>query len=88
MYLHAYQSYIWNKMVTKRFELFGFQPVIGDLVRKLNNKDEIITLVAENINDFTIDQVVLPLPGHSVKYPDNQSILFRIFIIIIIIFLD
>jgi len=57
MYLHAYQSYIWNKMVTKRFELFGFQPVIGDLVRKLNNKDEIITLVAENINDFTIDQV-------------------------------
>ena len=71
MYLHAYQSYVWNKMVTKRFELFGIQPVIEDLVRKKENKDEIITLDSENINRFTIDQVVLPLPGHNVKYPNN-----------------
>lgn len=73
MYLHAYQSFIWNTMVTKRFELFGFKPVIGDLVRKDHAKDEIIELDESNVGNFKIDQVVLPLPGHSVKYPNNEG---------------
>lgn len=32
MYAHAYQSYIWNKVVSKRIELFGTTVVVGDLV--------------------------------------------------------
>lgn len=75
MYLHAYQSYIWNKMTSKRVELFGFKPVLGDLVRRNHSdkKEEILVLDEKNVNEYSIEHVVLPLPGHSVKYPNNES---------------
>ncbi|XP_056631358.1 pseudouridylate synthase 7 homolog [Diorhabda sublineata] len=38
LYIHAFQSLIWNKMVSKRLQLFGMKPVAGDLV--LSNKEE------------------------------------------------
>lgn len=59
-------------MVTKRFELYGFETVLGDLVRK-DQSDEIIVLDDQIIGNYSIDQVVLPLPGHSIKYPNNDS---------------
>lgn len=32
MYMNAFQSLIWNKMVSKRLKLFGKKPVVGDFV--------------------------------------------------------
>jgi tRNA pseudouridine13 synthase len=32
MYVHAYQSYIWNTVVTHRVKKHGLQVVCGDLV--------------------------------------------------------
>jgi tRNA pseudouridine13 synthase len=32
MYAHAYQSYIWNLVASKRFEMFGLEVQEGDLV--------------------------------------------------------
>lgn len=32
IYVHAYQSYIWNLVVSRRFELFGLEVQEGDLV--------------------------------------------------------
>lgn len=34
MYIHSYQSYVWNNMVSKRIEEYGLKPVPGDLVLK------------------------------------------------------
>lgn len=34
MYIHSYQSYVWNNMVSKRIEDYGLRPVPGDLVLK------------------------------------------------------
>ena len=34
MYIHSYQSYVWNNMVSKRIEEYGLNPVPGDLVLK------------------------------------------------------
>ncbi|KAF7391993.1 hypothetical protein HZH68_011536 [Vespula germanica] len=32
IYIHAYQSFIWNHMVSKRIKEFGTHPIVGDLV--------------------------------------------------------
>ena len=32
MYVHSYQSYVWNTMVSRRIRELGLKPVVGDLV--------------------------------------------------------
>ncbi|KAL3232669.1 Multisubstrate pseudouridine synthase 7 [Nakaseomyces bracarensis] len=32
MYVHAYQSFVWNKVASKRIQLFGNEARVGDLV--------------------------------------------------------
>lgn len=82
MYVHSYQSYVWNTMVSRRIHQFGLTPVVGDLV--FDNSDcsardpdgsrerpHVIT--AENINNYTIHDVVMPLPGYDIMYPENEA---------------
>jgi tRNA(Glu) U13 pseudouridine synthase TruD len=59
---------------SKRIQLYGLQPVVGDLVKKNfnNNTNDIIKLTDENINEYRIVDVVLPLPGYSILLPDNK----------------
>ncbi|KAJ8874721.1 hypothetical protein PR048_025587 [Dryococelus australis] len=120
LYLHSYQSLIWNKVASQRIEEFGLKPVVGDLVlRKVEdgtsadcmlqevvsecnagalpedcngesqpdavtasegvcNEEEIdfrgrqvCVLTEEQVKEASILDVVLPLPGYSVTYPNN-----------------
>ncbi|KXN75047.1 tRNA pseudouridine synthase D [Conidiobolus coronatus NRRL 28638] len=52
MYLHAYQSYIWNHMVNYRIK----------------------THEESQLQEYTLKDVVLPMPGHQVKYPQAPGV--------------
>ena len=91
LYVHAVQSFFFNKMLSLRAARFGSDArkvQIGDLVLSegadaMQNVDEdcedghhqlvpeVTVVTSENINDFNITDVVLPLPGSEVRYPPN-----------------
>ncbi|XP_022296061.2 pseudouridylate synthase 7 homolog [Crassostrea virginica] len=97
LYIHGYQSYIWNCVVSRRLKEFGLKPVVGDLVYKgdlkdLATKDENqpsgangntedssnssrltpAVVTEETLSQYTIQDVLLPLPGFDVLYPENK----------------
>ncbi|EJD01227.1 tRNA pseudouridine synthase D [Fomitiporia mediterranea MF3/22] len=105
MYVHAYQSYVWNAIVSERIRMHGAEkPVVGDLVYeqeggrlKLDDSTEdaeeldldeegapnqssrkqkrpwvqpqVKTLSEEDVDKYTIFDVIMPLPGKDVAYP-------------------
>ncbi|CAN8018839.1 unnamed protein product [Ixodes persulcatus] len=84
MYIHGYQSYIWNKVVSRRLRKFGLAVLEGDLVVPADVPGAVLEseegkfskqaepTVVKDIAAATLGDVVLPLPGYSVKYPKNE----------------
>lgn len=112
MYVHSYQSYLWNHAASVRVQKYGTtQVVLGDLVyckgkdierssealsssgyedgscneidhcsiqeEILSEERDSVSVKAVNAEDlaagtYTIDDVVLPLPGSRVIYPAND----------------
>ncbi|KAJ4761864.1 Pseudouridylate synthase 7-like protein [Rhynchospora pubera] len=109
MYVHSYQSYLWNHAVSLRVQKYGIsQVVVGDLVYCKDSLPEEGTVIDsseiesdaadaflldassesqpeeklpvvkvvdhEDISKgaYTFEDVVLPLPGSRVIYPDNE----------------
>ncbi|XP_026095470.1 pseudouridylate synthase 7 homolog isoform X1 [Carassius auratus] len=69
MYIHSYQSYVWNCMVSKRMEAFGLRAVEGDLVLRGGYAH---VLSAEEAEKHSVHDVVMPLPGFDVIYPTHS----------------
>ncbi|XP_012282551.1 pseudouridylate synthase 7 homolog isoform X2 [Orussus abietinus] len=40
IYIHAYQSFVWNEIVSRRIREFGRKPIVGDLVYENSNFKE------------------------------------------------
>ncbi|CAL1539534.1 unnamed protein product, partial [Lymnaea stagnalis] len=76
LYVHSYQALVWNLMTSRRLKQLGSKVVVGDLVitKEAHKTDHpnptVVTL--ENISDYSLHDVVLPLPGHDVIYPQNE----------------
>lgn len=80
MYIHAYQSYVWNEAASKRLELYGKDKVVkGDLIATGDLREEgvpesnikVIESDEEGQN-YSIEDLVLPLPGTKIIYPKND----------------
>ncbi|XP_053572532.1 pseudouridylate synthase 7 homolog [Bombina bombina] len=69
MYIHSYQSYIWNNIVSKRIEEYGLKVVPGDLVLKGATA---VVVEEADVASYTINDVVMPLPGFDVIYPKHK----------------
>lgn len=52
MYVHAYQSYIWNQVASKRIQLFGLEVQVGDLVLRNQEEEIAAQLKAQEEDDF------------------------------------
>ncbi|CAG5131183.1 unnamed protein product [Candidula unifasciata] len=76
LYIHSYQALVWNKMVSRRLKVFGMKPIIGDLAIKGNpeNTEKVspVVITQDNLDQFSLHDVVLPLPGYDVIYPKNE----------------
>lgn len=106
MYVHAYQSYIWNMVASERWARYGPKVVKGDLILidrhaqkpaaldEVDENGEVVihpagNEIAVNHNDlydrarplteeeassgdFNIHDIVLPLPGFDIEYPNND----------------
>lgn len=95
LYLHSYQSLLWNKIVSERIKKYGLNPIVGDLVFKdnamanapaevIDGEDEeeasangtrcleVETISEENLSKYTIFDIIYPLPGCDIRYPDNE----------------
>ncbi|XP_065829927.1 pseudouridylate synthase 7 homolog [Oscarella lobularis] len=71
MYVHSYQSLIWNRLVSRRLQQFQFNVLPGDLVQH-KESSSVKEISEEELPCYTIFDVVVPLPGHDVKLPQNQ----------------
>ncbi|WCJ43912.1 hypothetical protein M5689_024619 [Euphorbia peplus] len=113
MYVHSYQSYLWNHAASMRVKKYGSEKVVvGDLVYckedsteketkvinpecehdtsddmydcsnlddipgpDLQLKNALVKTLAEedlSIGNYTINEVILPMPGYKVSFPTNE----------------
>ena len=69
-WINAYQSFVWNQAASLRIKLYGKKAVEGDLYQDdISGEVKIVGLEVKNVK---LSQIVLPLPGHSVVYPENE----------------
>lgn len=83
LYVHSYQSWVWNEMASERINMYGNKLQLGDLVdtssyqdyqdteRKDKNSHILVITSQDELSKYTMDDLVLPLPGYDVKYPQN-----------------
>uniref|UniRef100_A0A8B9PCZ4 Pseudouridylate synthase 7 homolog n=1 Tax=Apteryx owenii TaxID=8824 RepID=A0A8B9PCZ4_APTOW len=69
MYIHSYQSYVWNNMVSKRIEEYGLKAVPGDLILKGATA---VHIEEDDVDNYTIHDIVMPLPGFDIIYPKHK----------------
>ena len=87
MFLHAVQSLIWNRTVSYRLSKMDKNKVrVGDLVMITTSEgsndiktspswspDNIKVVTEEDLDKYTVEDIVLPLVGVKSKLPTNES---------------
>lgn len=60
-------------MASARLKRYGMSVVVGDLYQdgESNGAFDVKVVNPDNLSTVTFEQVVLPLPGFAVQYPEN-----------------
>lgn len=66
IYVHAYQSYVWNLVTSKRMQMFGLEVQVGDLVM-LEQKSLVSTIVTEIVDGEAFAEDVAGSPTDRVR---------------------
>lgn len=90
MYVHAYQSYLWNRMVSERVRRFGaLRPVPGDRVDVRRRAGDVSSAASEDTFDHiqtlseadaaqrSMDEIVMPMPGSQVSVDGWLADMYR-----------
>ncbi|ODV92145.1 hypothetical protein CANCADRAFT_82618 [Tortispora caseinolytica NRRL Y-17796] len=84
MYVHAYQSYVWNCVASERVRR-GLQLLPGDMVLENRSDNDglrqpVKTLTQSDVDSkaYSIYDIVLPTPGHDVEYPADLSVYIEV----------
>lgn len=82
MYLHSYQSLLWNRLASYRIKKYGLSVIPGDLVithhqDRPDNEDSLKVIkphivLPKEVDSFSIYDVVLPIFGSSSILPEND----------------
>jgi tRNA pseudouridine13 synthase len=87
MFLHAYQSYLWNFCSSQRVKQCSDSVMVGDLVQTEDKAEHeggsgtsglggkaVITLTEEDVasGKYSMTDVVLPMAGVKIQYPTNS----------------
>jgi len=74
-YVNAYQSYVFNRVASKRVELHGHAVVKGDLYfeKEGDTRDKVKVVQGNEVPTISISQVVFPLPGYNIQYPTSEA---------------
>lgn len=73
MYIHAYQSLIWNEIVSRRINEHGLKPKVGDLVL-IGNKDETTQQGTDIIDPETMLFHLTSVSQNDVIETDNNEL--------------
>uniref|UniRef100_A0A915DEX0 TRUD domain-containing protein n=1 Tax=Ditylenchus dipsaci TaxID=166011 RepID=A0A915DEX0_9BILA len=65
LYVHAYQSLVFNKILTKRVQKYGTKVLEGDVL--LSNGQKV-----KSVETVKVEEIALPLPSFEANLPDNE----------------
>ena len=71
MYVHAYQSLVWNSAASQRWKRFGSSVVEGDLVLINEHRDKVNDVAKVEDVDADGEAIVLPGPDDRAANPDD-----------------
>lgn len=73
LFVHAYQSFLWNHLVSYRIRKYGTKIVVGDHVLKDKSKNDVEEVTPENINKYSIFDVAIAYPSKTYDFDEKSS---------------